>query len=289
MNDGNAIEITGEDVEQAVLKGLEQLGVGPDDVLVEVLEEPARGMFGLGARLARVRLQLLTTAAESPAAADELPTDEAMESEEAGDMPEDALDDAPEDWPGDGAEDDVEEEEQGEAGSEPGFPEPVVLAEGELDEDAEVGRVVLAELLENMALRAEVQVRRAEATDEEEPPWMLDITGESDLSVLIGRKGETLDSLQYITRLVTSRELQRRANIVVDVDGYKLRRMNRLYALARRMADQATSQGRPVAMEPMPPYERRIVHLALREREDVTTESSGEGQARKVNIIPARE
>jgi len=269
MKTEHVIEVTGEDVEQAVVHGLEQLGVGPDEVLVEVLEEPARGMFGLGARPARVRLQLLVTRPD-------VATPAVAPAAETAPVEADAVDDAgPEEAP----------EPEADSGYEP----PAEYDEGELEEDAEVGRVVLAELLENMAMRAEVRVRRAEATDDEEPPWLLDITGESDLSVLIGRKGETLASLQYITRLVTSRELQRRANIIVDVGGYKVRRMNRLYALARRMADQAASLGRPVALEPMPPYERRIVHLALREREDVTTESSGEGQARKVNIIPARD
>ena len=269
MNMDRSIETTGEDIEEAVARGLEQLGVGPNDVMVEVLEEPASGMFGLGSRPARVRLQLLSSPASSPAAA-------TVDAEaEAGSTSEDL----PEAEHRDGAEDNAADD----AASPPA---EARLYEDDVEEDAEVGRVVLAELLENMEVRAEVQIRRAEATDEEEPPWMLDIRGESDLSVLIGRKGETLASLQYITRLVTSRELQRRANIVVDVGGYKARRMNRLYALARRMADQAISMGRPVALEPMPPYERRIVHLALRERDDVTTESSGEGQARKVNIIP---
>ena len=274
MNAEKSIEVTGDDVEQALAKGLETLGVGPDDVMVEVLEEPASGMFGLGSRPARVRLRLLT-AAPPP------------ETEDASDLAgaTETSDSAPQD-PGSMADGNVADKAPGDLAFQAAM-ETTTFEEGDFEEDAEVGKVVLAELLENMAVRADVEVRRAEATDEEEPPWMLDIVGESDLSVLIGRKGETLASLQYITRLVTSRELQRRANIVVDVGGYKSRRMNRLYALASRMADQATSLGRPVALEPMPPYERRIVHLALREREDVTTESSGEGQARKVNIIPA--
>jgi spoIIIJ-associated protein len=106
------------------------------------------------------------------------------------------------------------------------------------------------------------------------------------LSELIGRRGETLASLQYVTRLITSRELQRRANIVVDVAGYKRRRTMKLNELARRMADQAINQKRTITLEPMPPYERRIVHLALRDREDVLTKSVGEGQSRKVTIVP---
>jgi spoIIIJ-associated protein len=106
------------------------------------------------------------------------------------------------------------------------------------------------------------------------------------MNVLIGRRGETLAALQYITRLITSRRLQRRANIVVDVAGYKSRRSQQLRKLALRMADQAAQEGRTVTLEPMPPHERRIVHLTLRNRDDVTTRSIGEGEGRKVTIVP---
>jgi spoIIIJ-associated protein len=106
--------------------------------------------------------------------------------------------------------------------------------------------------------------------------------------MLIGRRGETLTALQYITRLIASRELQRRANIVLDVEGYKSRREQMLRRLANRMADQAIQLGRTVSLEPMPPYERRIVHLALRDHPEVTTQSVGEGDRRKVTIIPRR-
>ena len=155
-----------------------------------------------------------------------------------------------------------------------------------MDEEAAVGQVVLNELLERMRVRASVVVRRARPTREgEAAPYVLDVTG-GDLTRLIGRRGETLASLQYITRLITSRELQRRANIIVDIDGYKARRARMLRGLAMRMADQAVERGRTVSLEPMPPHERRIIHLALRDRDDVSTRSVGEGSARKVTIVP---
>lgn len=247
MSSERNIEITGETVEEAIQKGLAELGVGPNDVIVEVLEEPSRGVFGLGAHPAKVRLQVLVRrAAAAPAVYA-------------------------------GIEDDEDEDMHS-----------VDLAEGETsDEDAEVGRVVLQELLEKMEIRARINVRRAEAGQNEgSAPWMLDVTGSGDLSHLIGRRGETLAALQYITRLITSRELQRRANIVVDVDGYKERRTGKLHELAMRMADQAVRQNRTVALEPMPPYERRIIHMALRSRDDVMTKSIGEGDGRKVTIVP---
>lgn len=265
MNSERSIEVTGEDVEQAIENGLTQLGVGPNDVIVEVLEEPSRGMFGLGSRPARVRLQLLIARESTPIAHEPSPTPE---------MVEDII-----------ADTDIDEEtEDFEDESEVSVLEAY---DGPLDEDAEVGKVVLTELLEKMSVRAEVIVRQAQAEgDEDSAPWVLDVTGSGDLNALIGRRGEALASLQYITRLITSRELQRRANIVVDVDGYKSRRTSKLHDLARRMADQAVRQSRTMTLEPMPPYERRIVHLALRDRDDVITESVGEGQSRKVTIVP---
>ena len=114
---------------------------------------------------------------------------------------------------------------------------------------------------------------------------MLQIRGR-DLGMLIGRRGETLAALQYITRLIASRELQRRANIVLDVEGYKSRREQMLQKLAKRMANQALQMGRTVSLEPMSPYERRIVHLTLRDHPDVSTQSVGEGDRRKVTIVP---
>jgi spoIIIJ-associated protein len=164
------------------------------------------------------------------------------------------------------------------------------VPESELSDEVKVARDVLAELLEKMSVKGHIAVRRVESTreddrDKEGAPWLLNVTG-TDLNALIGRRGETLASLQYITRLISSRQLQRRANIIIDVESYKSRRSQMLRGLALRMADQAVQQKRTVALEPMPPHERRIIHLTLREREDVSTRSVGEGDARKVTIVP---
>jgi spoIIIJ-associated protein len=116
-------------------------------------------------------------------------------------------------------------------------------------------------------------------------PILLDVKGDN-LGILIGRQGETLRDLQYITRLIVSRRLQRWANVVVDVEGYKRRRQRTLAELAERMAKRVITEGRSVTLEPMPPHERRIVHMALRDHESVWTESTGEGNRRKVVILP---
>jgi spoIIIJ-associated protein len=108
----------------------------------------------------------------------------------------------------------------------------------------------------------------------------------TDLSILIGHRGETLAALQYITRLIVGKELHRPLPIVLDVEGYRARRERQLRQLAQRMAQQAVERGRTMTLEPMPANERRIIHIELRDHAQVTTESIGEGEHRKVTIIP---
>ena len=123
--------------------------------------------------------------------------------------------------------------------------------------------------------------------DEEksDAPIVLDIEGE-DLGILIGRRGQTLACLQYITRLMVTHQTGYAAPLVLDVNGYKKRRYESLRTLAHHVAEQVEINGRSFALEPMPAYERRIVHLALAEHPYVTTESVGFGEARKVVVLP---
>jgi spoIIIJ-associated protein len=121
--------------------------------------------------------------------------------------------------------------------------------------------------------------------EQDEPTLVLDIRG-SDLNMLIGRRGETLDSLQYLIRLLVAKELGHYVHIVLDVEGYKAHRAQMLKQLALRMAERVATTHKPAALEPMPANERRIVHLALRDHAQVRTESVGLGENRKVTIIP---
>jgi spoIIIJ-associated protein len=116
---------------------------------------------------------------------------------------------------------------------------------------------------------------------------VLDVEGD-DLGILIGRRGLTLSSLQYVLNLIVAKKVKHRVSLGVDVDGYRRRREQALMTLARRMADRVRGTGRSVTLEPMPPNERRIVHLALADDPAVMTVSIGEGDARKVAITPAR-
>lgn len=146
--------------------------------------------------------------------------------------------------------------------------------------EVQVAQEVLESLLARMGLEATVERRPGNGF-----PIALDVRGR-DLGILIGRRGQTLRALEYITRLIVSRKFQRRVFLTVDVEGYKARRERTLRNLAQRMATKVSQTQQPITLEPMPAYERRIVHLALRERSDVTTESVGDGENRKVVILP---
>ena len=153
----------------------------------------------------------------------------------------------------------------------------------------EVASDVLSTLLDKMGILAAVEVvNRGGEVDplaNEVSPLVLNVVGD-DLGMLVGRRGETLRDLQFIVRLIVNRRLGVWPNVVVDVENYKSRRENSLRSLATRMADQVRRTGRLVVLEPMPAYERRIIHIALREDADVYTESTGENDSRKVQILP---
>lgn len=247
------IEVTANSVDAAISKGLAELNATPGDVMIEVLEEPNTGLFGFGAREARVRIVLIGRRK----------SEEREEREER----EEYVDAEP------------EEPAARESQQLPAVPEE------ELDEDAIVGREVLAELLSKMQIEAHVNVHRTDDDEGDDPHWMLNVSGKR-INRLIGRRGETLSCLQHVVRLICSRRLERRANVIVDVAGYKTGRSKRLRGLAQRMAKQAVQQGRTITLEPMHANERRIIHLTLRGRQDVMTRSVGEGRTRKVTIVP---
>jgi spoIIIJ-associated protein len=156
-----------------------------------------------------------------------------------------------------------------------------------------ISRGILEDLLERMDIHAYVTAVRSSVPDqrgEPEETITLHVEGadEDAMGLLIGRRGETLRSLQFIVNLLVSRKVQKWPQVVVDVGNYRQRRQESLEGLARRMAERVRQSGRPLTLEPMGAYERRIVHLALRSDPTVYTESSGEGENRKVVIYPAK-
>ena len=147
---------------------------------------------------------------------------------------------------------------------------------------------VLEELLSLMDLKGTV-IPSDEFTVNDENGELssvgLNIEGE-DLGILIGRRGQTMVSLQYIVRIIMSHKMDVQIPIVLDVEGYKQRRCEGLRTLALRLAEQVKTRNVPFTMEPMPAFERRIIHLALADHPDVITESVGVGESRKVVITP---
>ena len=170
-------------------------------------------------------------------------------------------------------------------------PEPEE-SETESEEDiAGIAESILERLLELMELEATIQRQTFQTTNGEEQvtsPLAFNVMGD-DLGILIGRRGQTLATLQYMLRLMVSHQTKVWTPIVIDVEGYKQRRSEALQALAVRMAEQVRTRGTPFTLEPMPAYERRIIHLALADHPNVTTESIGEGDLRKVVIQPEKD
>jgi spoIIIJ-associated protein len=152
---------------------------------------------------------------------------------------------------------------------------PVESKEGDL---ARAAKEVLEALLTGIGISASV-------AQVDTDPITLNIRGD-DLGILIGRRGQTLASLQYIVRLIVAHRSEEWLPIVIDVEEYKQRRYRALQALAYRMAERVREKKMPFTLEPMPAYERRIIHLALADHPDVTTQSVGQDEARKVVIVP---
>ena len=150
----------------------------------------------------------------------------------------------------------------------------------------ELAQQILQGLLQAMGVNASVQIIEGAVDPSAEGPRLnLSVHGD-DMGILIGRRGETLGALQYIVNLMLSRRIQMQSAIQVDVEGYRARRAAVLAQLANRVADRARATGQAVTLEPMPPAERRLVHLALHNNAYVTTQSIGEGDERKVVITP---
>ena len=155
-------------------------------------------------------------------------------------------------------------------------------------EIAEVAQTILETLLDLMGVPASVNPAHGALVESEvEVPSTITLNVEGDdLGILIGRRGQTLSCLQYLVRIIIGHQEKVWVPIVIDVEGYKQRRCNALQSLAWRIAEQVTQRKEPFALEPMPAFDRRIIHLTLADHLDVTTESSGEGEARRVVVIP---
>lgn len=292
MRNTQTIEVKGSDVEAAITKGLADLNASRDDVTIEILDEGSRGLFGLGGRPAVVRLTLQTVqepapvvAAAPPAPAPVAPPPPKPAPVVAAPKPRPAVE-TPKPKPvvttpppsytqPDHEDDDTSSDE----------PE---LTEADIQAEGETALEVINTILDYISVHANTELSLSEPDDlTGRRINMINITG-NDLGTLIGPRGETLDSLQFISRLMVGHQLQRKATFTLDVESYRQRRKEALARLAERMARKVTKQRRPVTLEPMPPHERRAVHMALRNFKGVYTQSTGTGDRRRVRIYPER-
>jgi len=247
--DKTMLEMIAPTPEEAIELALAQLGLSEDDVDVEILDSGSRGLLGLGGRQARVKLTVKKTAKSTAnyASANDTKSDEDLDISAVHSVEDESL---------------GEEEKQ----------------------NLKITKKVVEELLERMRVKAKVEPRYVEPEDEKDRRVILvDIQG-NDLSILIGRRSETLNALQYIASLIVSKEANKWVPMMIDVQGYRERRNRQLRQLGRRMAEQAIQTGRRQVLEPMPANERRIIHLELRDHPQVFTESTGEEPYRKVTI-----
>ena len=162
--------------------------------------------------------------------------------------------------------------------------------EGQEQEVVEMAQEILKNLFSLMDIEASIEIRELSPSQRSvtSSPVVLDIQGE-DLGILIGRRGDTLASLQYVVNMILGRKRRLRTTVAVDVEGYRRRREEALKGLALRMAERVRVTGHSVTLEPMPANERRLVHLALQEYPDIMTQSLGEGEGRKVAILLKRD
>lgn len=290
-------EFSGRSVDEAIAEGLAKLGLREDQAEIEILSRGSRGIFGLGSEPARVRItrRAITTPTASPTQ----PATEPQTAQPA--TPQTASSQAAPATPSTASSEAVAATPAAEPTAERGRARVSNLLDEDSDEyvesdssgsaetisDEELSTMaveLLTQLVKKMGFDAQVTAAWHEADDNGERYLLLDIHGQ-DVSPLIGRRGETLASIQYLVRLMINQRIKRWKNIVVDVEQYKERRVTQLTQLAKRMAEQVTQSGRAVSLEPMPANERRIVHLALRDHPSVYTQSSGEGDRRKVHIV----
>lgn len=242
------VRITAKTIEAAVAEGLEKLGISREEAVVHVVEQPSSGLFGLiHKKMAVVDISAPDEEAEEDTVEEASPAEEAKEE--------------------------VPAEEKKAEREEPTFdPE-------EQKKVAEEAKTFLAGVFAGMHLAVTMECRMTEER------IMINLVGDG-LGILIGKHGQTLDALQYLTNLAAGKSFRHHYFILLDVENYRERRQDTLEALARRLAGKVKRTGEEIRLEPMAAGERRIIHLALQDDHAVSTDSEGEAPYRYVVIRP---
>jgi spoIIIJ-associated protein len=295
MSTTDSIEVSAATVEQAIKDALEQLGAREQDVVIEVLSTPRSGVLGLGSRQAKIRVarrpQLAATSGvQSPPPAPPVrPSGSPPRSEPAASA-------ATPPRPEPGNQVSAPAPRASAPPSAPSAAPPARRRAGEDDaaEDegprksadlAQQGKEateVLAQILDLMGEKADTKELSASQESIE-----IEIKGDGS-GILIGRHGQTLDALEYLVNRVIARRIRDAVPVVLETESYRARRRDQLHRMALAMGEKAKRQHQTVKLDPMPPRDRRIVHLALKDDPLISTRSSGEGFMRAVEIVPAQ-
>jgi spoIIIJ-associated protein len=320
MSNKDSIEVSSATVEQAISEALTQLGAAEDDVVIEVLATPRSGLLGLGARDARVRVSrrsdgAATSGVTAPPPAPPPPRREQTVStprpepprREAPAVAQPKAEAAPARQsqppqprpPREPRPQREREREQprrnpprGERAAEPeteDFSSESVaddLGDGDrrpanIEEQVQESSALLAQILELMNEKSEI--RRGEGDRES---LELEIKGDGS-GILIGRHGQTLDALEYLLNRIVARRIKDAMPIILDTESYRARRRQQLHRMALSVGERAKREHEAIKLDPMPPRDRRIVHLALKDDPMITTRSAGEGFLRAVEVVPA--
>lgn len=281
MNDNDSIEVTGATVDEAINEALARLGAAEDDVVIEVLSTPRSGVLGLGARAARVRVarrapQGAYSQAQSPphaapkeAAPSRRPPPSSVEQPVAEPL---------------NIGQPAAEKRAGQTEGETGHTEGEAGDEGRrsaaVEEQGREATSILSQILELMGEK--VQIRTAGSSSEE---IEVEIKGDGS-GILIGRHGQTLDAIEYLVNRILARRIKDAVPVTIDTESYRERRRHQLERMALSMGERVKREHIKMALEPMSPRDRRIVHLALKDDPLLTTRSSGEGYMRTVEIVP---
>ena len=294
----------GDSIESAVQLALQDLKLTRDQVNVTVLEQPSKGFFGIGSKLAKVRVEEIVKEEPKSVSTEKVEKKESKEfrkekkepkkedkkpsvqekTSETKEIRETKAEEAPAEAP-------VQKKKSG-SRKKKNAPKREFKIEGEAaqvsvrpedlaDQEAHPAKEFLEKMMKEMGLDVTVKV----ATNAESV--YVDIDGK-DTGTVIGKRGQTLDAVQYLTSLVVNKGEDEYIRVVVDAEGYRAKRELTLEKLAYRLAEKAVKTGRSVRLEPMNPYERKVIHTTLQTVPSVTTRSEGNEPYRRVVIEPAK-
>lgn len=258
------LEIEGKTIDEAIFAGLEQMGLSFDEVEIEILQESSKGFLGIGKTSAKVRLTEREKTDDWGTVKEE-PKQEKKEAQKPAKANRES-----------GA---AKRNQRREAFENAPIAKKEITGEPVGDDDPAVA--FLKGMLSTMGIEASL---KAVCNDN---GLYIEISGEN-MGQIIGYRGETLDAMQYLTSLVANKGKEDYLRVTLDTENYRAKREQTLVRLGRRLADKALKSGRRVSLEPMNPYERRIIHSSLQDIKGVTTVSEGEEPNRRVVIIPER-